>query len=216
MANKYLLLKEFCLSWQKKANRYKGAGSSSRNCLNAGRFPVSEQLLLSNSVDRFITTYTVYNRIYTEIGFLMLRRGSIKGKKSEPYRPLPDRESATQHTVRYYDAKLLKKDILGNSRWKESVDNLINAFNSGYLYFHIDYLTGTPDYVRDGEVFTKVREYNPFAIQELIYQARCNLFHGQKELICEQKPLLDSMSNFLSILNTQLLAKLEGDLVDDF
>ncbi len=91
----------------------------------------------------------------------------------------------------------------------------IAAIHDGNFYFHEDYATGLPDINRDRDLIEAAQKYEPRAILELIYQARCNLFHGEKELISEQRPLLESMSDFLKYLNDQLLIKLERDLLHE-
>ncbi len=108
MSVKYANLKAHCTAWLRKAELYRRRTRSDYSLNRTQKLRTivhdrdSDAQLLSNCVDRFITLFVVFNRLYTEIGKVLVFQGRVP-RPRRPYAPLPDRESATIHTVTYYD-----------------------------------------------------------------------------------------------------------------
>ncbi|NJL36564.1 MAG: hypothetical protein HC840_09050 [Leptolyngbyaceae cyanobacterium RM2_2_4] len=82
----------------------------------------------------------------------------------------------------------------------------------GLLYLHEDYQTGNPNRKKDAKLAKEAQKYQPKAVLELIYQARCNLFHGTKGFEERQRVLLDNMSVLIEFVTQKVLEKLKQDL----
>jgi hypothetical protein len=156
--------------------------------------------------------YVAFNRVYTEVGKILVARGEVDPPHRGRYAPLPDKESATIHVVDYYGEDDLRDDILQNRACQRAVDRLVQLIQEGHFYLHENYKTGKPNLRKDEKLAQKAEEYEPRAILELIYQARCNLFHGAKAFEERQRVLLDNMSTILEFVTSKILEKLVEDL----
>ncbi len=207
----------FCKSWLRKAKLYEKPRplfSLSRVRRPAGTGCEGESDTLSRSFDRFTSLFVVFNRIYTEAGKLLIRRGVINPPARRRYAPLPDRESATSHIVTFYGEDRLRDEISSDRKCRKAVDALVQLIREGRFYLHEDYATGLPDTNRDMRLADQASTYSPQAILSLIYQARCNLFHGEKDFEERQRVLLDNMSAALEFIVLKVLTKLREDLVN--
>ena len=217
MSTNYPKLEKYCNNWLNKATYHERQDRLHANSINGQQVgPPRANSYTQNSildaVDRFTTQYIVFNRLYTEAGKVMIAQQRVSPPR-KPYAPLPDRESATTHIVNYLGGgPALKQEIINTPKWQRAVDKIVAATHNGHFYFHEDYATGEPDTDRDEKLIAEASRYQPKAILELIYQARCNLFHGEKELSGEQRKLLNGMSDFLFCLSKEILRKLRQDL----
>ena len=197
-------LESFCDRWFKKARDY--------NTNN-----------LAECFDKFSTLYTIYNRVYQEVSFYMMRKQKSTGKNifqiifppKKPFAPFSDKLSATQYVLQYYDKKKLQQEISVDADCRESIDKLVKFIEEGIFYFHLDYNTGLPDTKTDQRLANDSKLYDPKAILCLIYQARCNMFHGEKEFIVTQRNLLISLNALLEFITLKVYEKLLSDLKND-
>jgi hypothetical protein len=130
------------------------------------------------------------------------------------YAPLPDRKSATSHVVTFYGEDKLRDEISANQKCRKAVDTLVQLIKDQSFYLHEDYTTGNPDIQRDLRLANEASTYCPKAVLSLIYQARCNLFHGEKDFEERQRVLLDNMSAVLEFIVSKVLAKLREELIN--
>lgn len=205
----------FCDSWLRKAKSYERPFSG--RFLNHARRPATVNCVegvepLSRSFDRFTSLFVVYNRIYTEAGKLLIRRGLVRPHPRKRYAPPPDRESATSHILTFYGEAELRDEISADRKCQAAVGNFVRLIREGHFYLHEDYVTGLPDTARDLRLAEEAGTYSPQAILSLIYQARCNLFHGEKEFDEGQRVLLNNMSVALEFIVRRTLAKLREEL----
>src|SRR4051812_16963804 len=92
----------FCESWLRKAKAYERPRSTffsrrPERMPDHNRAAGAEEL--SRCFDRFTSLFVVFNRVYTEVGKLLIRRGVVQPHPHKKYAPLPDRQSATVHVV---------------------------------------------------------------------------------------------------------------------
>ncbi|HCH4004126.1 TPA: hypothetical protein NKV74_003512 [Vibrio parahaemolyticus] len=195
--------RDFCESWLRKSNGYK-----------TGR--------LADPFDEFFTLFVVYNRIYVEIGKVLIRshhRSVAQFLRQPryarhvnnvhlPVRPLPDKTSAVRLASVYLRSNNIDAHIFAEC--EDDIAYLVSAIELGGFYFNYDYENEAPDLNRDTQLATRARGGQIEAVLELIYLARCNMFHGTKEFQDVQRQLLESMSNILRCISTQVLPRLVG------
>jgi hypothetical protein len=167
---------------------------------------------LSRCFDRFTSLFVVFNRLYTEVGKLLIHRGVVNPSPRRRFAPLPDRESATKHIVTFYGEARLKDEISADKKCRKAVNILVQLIRDRSFYLHEDYATGLSDPDRDLRLANEASYYKPQAILSLIYQARCNLFHGEKDFEERQRVLLDNMSIVLEFIKLKVLSRFKEEL----
>jgi len=213
-------LELFCEDWLRKAKFYQRQitgrpidlppfQTSMRQRVTQRRNEISN---LRHSFDRFMSLYIVFNRVYLEVGKLLVALGQVRVSPSRRYAPLSDRITATSHVVDYYGGAALRNDMRDDGTCRAAIEALVELIRGHHFYLHEDYRTGSPDFDKDADLAKKARKYDPKAVLELIYQARCNLFHGEKAFEERQRILLDNMSIVLEFVTVRILAKLRADL----
>jgi len=185
-------LESFCDRWFDKANSYPND--------------------LTGNFDKFTSLYVAYNRVYTEVGKVLIAQGKVNPSSQGQYAPLPDRKSATFHIVDYYGESDLRNELANDPCCKQAVETLAKLILEKRFYLHVNYQTGNPDSARDTKLAKKAQKYQPKSVLELIYQARCNLFHGAKRFEDHQHRLLYNMSIIVKFVTQKALEKLKQDL----
>lgn len=188
-------LNHFCDAWMRKAQEI-------------------DTIELEGVFDQFFTLWVVFNRLYEESGRILVNKQhpiyqgySFKGKRR--FAPPPDRLSATLGVVAFCGPRALKREIFACRNAHDGITYLVEEINHSRLYLHENYETGDPDIERDKELATKAEFGCIASLLSLIYQARCNLFHGQKSFTETQRQLLTSMSSILIVLINVLRQNLE-------
>ena len=207
----------FCASWLRKARSYERPFPKRlirEERRTAGANHSEEADAISRSFDRFTSLFVVFNRIYTEAGKLLIRRGQVQPNPRKPYAPLADRISATSHILTFYGEAGLRDEISANDKCRAAVDNFVRLIREGRFYLHENYVTGVPDVAEDMRLADEAGAYRPRAILSLIYQARCNSVHGEKDFDEGQRELLDSMSVTLEFVVRKTLARLKEELAN--
>jgi hypothetical protein len=207
-------LEAFCTSWLRKAKIYKrpipfyrATGTSQKN---GDRTASAAAEHLARSFDRFTTLYVVFDRICMEADKILIRRGLVRPPRKK-FAPLPTGKSVTEYIVVFCGESDLRYAITRDSRCRNAIDNLTRLIRSGHIYLHEDYTTGSPDLDEDRKLVDEVRSYKPQAILSLLYQIRCNLFHGEKEFDESQRELLDNSSLILEFITVKALTKLKRE-----
>jgi hypothetical protein len=147
---------------------------------------------LADAYDRFFALWVVYNRLYEEAARMMVAGrhsefAKYGSKARRQYNPAPEGLSATRGVTMFCKRRLILPP--------ESVAYIIQSIDEGRFYFHENYETEMPDFEKDKELASK---RDAASILTLIYRARCNLFHGQKEFNSVQLDLLHHMSEILA------------------
>jgi len=187
----------FCERWLDKANSYTTGD-------------------LAGCFDRFTSFYVVFNRVYTEAGKVLIAEGKVNPPK-KPYYLLPDKKSATSHILTYYGnsdngKSYLDNELASDPHCKQALESIATLIIDEHFYLHIG-SEGTPNYEKDIQLAKRTQEYQTSSVLELIYQARCNLFHGTKGYDPNQRELLDSMSVVIEFVTKKVLEKLKRDLI---
>ena len=153
-----------------------------------------------------------FNRVYIEVGKVLIAQGRVSRSGLRPYEPLPDRKSATSYVVDFYGSGRLRSELRSDESCRQATEMLAKLIEEGRFYLHEDYETGTPDRAKDRRLARSAAQYDPKAILGLIYQARCNLFHGTKAFEERQRVLLDSMSVLVEFVTGRVLYRLKEEL----
>lgn len=187
-------LDEFCEAWIAKAHE-----ADTRDI--AGVF------------DRFFALWVVYSRLYEVVARTLAferhpcaRR--FMPRRNQPFAPPPDRLSATRGVVFFCGQRELAEAVAEHEGCQQTLETTLWVIESGILFLHEDYETGEPDYERDRQLVQRARNGNLNALLSLMYQARCNLFHGQKAYSEAQRPLLEGMIEVLVVVIEQIRASM--------
>ncbi|MDW0358381.1 hypothetical protein Q8G38_03530 [Halomonas venusta] len=186
-------LESFCTAWLQKAER-----------IDTGP--------LEGVFDRFFTLWVVFNRLYEEAGRTLAHRGHpiyrsfvrsfvrsfIRRRGPRVFAPPPDKISATRGIVVFVGEDRLRAHIHEHARAMHGLEYIHDAIRYGMFYLHEDQVTGEPDTEKDLALVDKAIRGCVESTLTLIYQARCNLFHGQKAFTEAQRELLIGMSSILS------------------
>lgn len=186
-------LDEFHAAWMQKANQ-------ARVETVAGMF------------DRFFALWIVYNRLYVEIAFKLAsdkhplsRVFGLQGRRR--FAPSPDRMAATKVICAFCGPQIGYR-LRNSLEISNVIEATLNSVEFGGFYLHENYETGEPDLHRDRKIISNARKGDVLALLELVYQARCNLFHGQKAYSETQRPLIEGMSSVLVVAIEEALSKL--------
>ena len=164
--------------------------------------------------DRFIALYIAFNRLYQESARILLNENNplfvAENKKrtkkpDQRFEPLPDRKSATEAVIIFCGEDKIEIDA-------KDLKVLTSAADGNDFYFHENYSNQTPDKDEDRKISDQAKNGSKKSALALIYQARCNLFHGEKELHGSQSQLLKSMGNIVEALINSLKIELKERL----
>lgn len=160
-------LNGFCSAWLRKAERI-------------------DTNSLEGVFDRFFTLWVVFNRLYEEAGRTLVHRRHklyspfIARRGPRVFAPPPDKISATKGIAAFVGLDRLRDNILGDHEAADGLQYIHDSIRSGMFYLHENYETGEPDTATDIDLVQRAIGGCVVSTLTLIYQARCNLFHGQK------------------------------------
>jgi hypothetical protein len=195
---------EFANRWIAKSSRYRGQ-------------------TLSNSFDKFFTLFVVYNRAYDEAARFVLvthpqvfyrkgfslssgRVGANSTQKKLYVSRLGDRVKATDG-VAAFCGKSLQSEVFTNDVIVQALKELESLVLDRRFYFFFDRDTGIPNPELDLKALRGMRRGIVIDTLEVIYQIRCNLFHGQKEFEQEQLAVLRPVNDILDAVVRHVVQK---------
>jgi|GEM_PF-1749025 len=121
-----------------------------------------------------------------------------------------DRACATELVVVYSGKAELQEALRDSCR--DSITQLVHLILHGLIHFHENPWTGMPDTGKDRELANEAMGFDPGAILTLIYQTRCNMFHGEKGFEEVQHQVLTSEITILDFTTRLVLARVMTDL----
>lgn len=193
---------EFYNTWMAKANEY--GIEELRDCF-----------------DKFFTLFVVYNRLYAESTFALVRMGRIfrlrrgTNNTGTRRRNFPDRKAATEYLQQYLGSDHIMNQL-------ESADNSVNALNKictllkeGQFYIKLDVYSGNRQRSEDEKLLRNLMStclgLRVNAILDLVYSIRCNMFHGHKGFREVQIELLQPIIVILKSLIEIIFQKLSNE-----
>lgn len=185
-------LRTFCNRWLEKSDKY---GESTEDIF-----------------DKFFSLYVVYNAIYFEITIELINSRSI-GKNQNW-----DKVSAVENIPIYVGQKKLSDTLFNMIK---DINVMIGLIKDNTFYISTKNDNHTANHERDQEMIDNIETFCALqnkknqkrfneAVLELIYGARCNMFHGKKEFKDQQIDLLIPMNNILEMIIKDLLLVEKG------
>lgn len=150
---------------------------------------------LDHCFDKFFRLYVVYNALYVEVKKQLTRTGG-------------DEISATHYVVEYLKAKYLWSQLTGDINSNDAIEKLkqIIMEKKFYISFNMDLgiYSEDNDILLLGKLESRSSQDKADAILNIIYQIRCNMFHGRKDYTNTQieilKPLIVILQKVIDIL----------------
>lgn len=145
--------------------------------------------------EKFFTLFIVFNRLYAAATFELDRRGTIQLNRGN----LPDKKGAIEYTLKLIGTDAF--DLLYNGQLRPHVEDIIILMDMEWFNIMLSRPHGNPRPDDDRKLLARLRstssETRALAILELIYQIRCNLFHGHKGVDPMQAELLRPVNRML-------------------
>ena len=185
-------LREFCERWFQKAREYHG--QSIQECF-----------------DRFFTLFIVYNRLYAELTLSWARTGKIVIRG----RSLPDALAARQYVHNYLGTNHIWSNLQNDEECQQAVSIIRNLLENQRFMIKLDRLRGDPSPEEDKKLLQNLRSeikgHQVFALLDIIYSIRCNMFHGHKGFDSMQTEILVPVTILLNKLAVLLYERLSSD-----
>jgi len=165
---------------------------------------------LRQCFDKFFTLYVVYNRLYGEMTFLLVRSGEIKFRKKRW--SFPDSKAAKFYVRKYLGGSNIVNQLEEDLDTREALSAIIRLIGKGIFNIKLDVMTGNRQKEADKELFNALRstheDTKALAILDCIYSIRCNMFHGHKGFHEIQVEILEPTIILLQKIVTLLYQKL--------
>ncbi len=193
---------EFYHAWMSKATEY--GTEELRDCF-----------------DKFFTLFVVYNRLYAEVTFTLVRKRRIRRLRRDiensgtMRRNFPDRMAATQYLQQYIGSKNIINHLESGNATANTLNTICTLLDNTRFYIKLDTLTGNRDRPQDEKLLRNLRSTNSVlrtsAILDLMYSIRCNMFHGHKSFQQVQIELLQPVITILEKLIELIFQKLASE-----
>jgi len=165
-------LERFVNQWLEKADRYSGDE-------------------LFSVFDKFFTLYVVFNKLYAAAYHFSNSQMASQGKVRKLY---GDRRAATAGVVQFLTPDTMNARFISNKEAQNAIQELSAIIRLQEFHFSLDAASGMwkseqdvklADDLNSNDVDKRIN-----AIVTILYHVRCNLFHGRKQFVEEQKRIL--------------------------
>jgi hypothetical protein len=167
-------------------------------------------------IDKFFSLYVVYNALYTEATIYLHRKAVKEGKDEYKLNDgnFPDKNAATKYVLDLLKSRSLIESLERTEYTREAINELKILFSKQHHFLiHLDPVSGEAQDHKDAELIKHLNSQSADerakAILQLIYQVRCNMFHGRKSITTVQKQLLIPLTIILKKIIDKLYQKLE-------
>jgi len=168
---------------------------------------------LRQCFDKFFTLYVVYNRLYAEMTFLLVRKAEIKFKKKQ--HSFPDSKAAKYYVRDYLGGSNIVNQLEEDLHTRESLHAIIRLMEEGTFNIKLDVMTGNRQKEADKKLLSALcstdEDTKALAILDYIYSIRCNMFHGHKGFHEIQVKILKPTIILLQEVVTLLYQKLHTE-----
>lgn len=158
---------------------------------------------LENVFDRYITLFVVYNFLYNQVPPALLERG-----ENIP-RQIFDNKAATDLVVQYLGAANILSNLHNNNN-DQDIQCVINLIDQQTFYIKLKF--GQRQRKEDIKILNALTSGNDVdkatALLQVCYYVRCNLFHGSKDFVEDQRLLLEPLTRIIKTILIQLFAEL--------
>lgn len=176
---------------------------------------------LRDCFDKFFTLFVVYNRLYAEVTFTLVRMRRIHRLRRDINNPgtmrriFPDRTAATQYLQQYLGSGNIINHIESGNAAANALNTICTLLDNRRFYIKLDALTGDRQRPQDERLLGNLRSTNSgfkaSAILDLVYSIRCNMFHGHKSFREVQLELLQPVIAILERLIELIFQKLSNE-----
>lgn len=191
--------KDFYRSWNRKAQKY--GDQDLRQCF-----------------DKFFTLFVIYNRLYAEATFLLVRRGIVRLERRGllgRINTFPDSRAAKDYIRTYLRNRNLIDQLEGDIQSNEAIRTVCRLIEDEEFYIKLDVMSGNRLREEDLRLLNSLRSPNEAvkarAILDFLYSIRCNMFHGHKGFNEIQVEILRPAIIILQKIVRLLWEKLSGD-----
>jgi len=138
---------------------------------------------LQDCFDKFFTLYVAYNRLYFELAISYVKRKG-EARNGEKAKYISDSKSAKDYIITFIGAGTLLRSITSDALCVNALSSIINLLKQRVFAIKLDQFTRERSVEADSKLIEKLESnsaYNKtYAILDIIYSIRCNMFHGQK------------------------------------
>ena len=175
---------EFVERWLQKAEAHNGAH-------------------LYCAFDKFYTLFVIYNKLYVEAF------NSLPRKPNTRFR---DSDASSRSVVKFVGGDNLWNALVADEDAKEAIQSLESVLAEGFFHISLDAATGEHKPENDRALLTQLRSINlaqkAMGLLQTLYHIRCNLFHGRKQFVDEQRAIIDPSNIILRKIVDVLYQKL--------
>jgi hypothetical protein len=183
---------------------------------------------LQDCFDKFFTLYVAYNRLYFELGISYVKNHQ---RQRELIRFIPERnrpnsvyisdaKSAKDYIISFLGARMLLENITGDESCINAVCSISNLLEQRVFAIKLDQFTRERNADEDSKLLKKLKSNSAhdktYAILDIIYSIRCNMFHGQKGYENIQMTLLVPVTILLNKVMNLLYEKMEDVAEQDW
>ncbi len=178
---------------------------------------------LQDCFDRFFTLYVAFNRLYFELAIYYVKKG-LKGKTINSYEKRPVRQTpkyisdaqAAKHYVQIYlGSEIILRSLQSDACCTESLMSIIDLLERKVFAIKLDRFSGERKVEADSTLVEGLKSNNAYkkiyAILDMIYSIRCNMFHGQKGYEDVQIKILVPVTILLKKIMRSLYEKMSRD-----
>ncbi|PZO38538.1 MAG: hypothetical protein DCF17_14585 [Shackletoniella antarctica] len=169
--------------------------------------------------DKFFSLYVAYNALYAETAAYLHRKAISEGKKEYKLdnESFPDKQAAIEYVLGLMKSKNLMQSLEKTESTKQAIEQLkvlMSKQSSLHFWICLDPVFGKPQEDKDEELNKMLNspstDERARAILGIIYQVRCNMFHGRKSVSPVQGQLLIPLIVLLEKIIDKLYQKLES------
>jgi len=193
---KPLWFEKFYKNWMEKARGYDSLLDNS-----------DIDIKLSSYFDKFFTLFVIYNALYVEATILLKRRDN---HQTDEYF---DSIAATDFVVKYLYARNLYPGL--EKKCHSEIETVKEILEKRMFAIILDQLTGEPCFEKDKKLLADLKDGSDQkcnAILLIIYNVRCNMFHGRKSFESDQLMILTPVIKILETVIEILYKKVSKDI----
>ena len=167
---------------------------------------------LQDCFDRFFTLFVAYNRLYAELALSLVKRGLVRLKGSY----IPDAQAAKHNIQVYLGTEKISRSLENDIACTEALTSIIDLLERRVFAIKLDRFSGERRIEADSILLEGLKSdkayQKVYAVLDVIYSIRCNMFHGQKGYNDVQIKILVPVTILLKKIMSLLYEKISQDI----
>ena len=167
---------------------------------------------LQDCFDRFFTLFVAYNRLYAELALSLVKKGRVRLKGNY----ISDAQAAKSIMQAYVGTNRILRSLESDATCTESLASIITLIERRVFAIKLDRFSRLRSVEADSillEGLKSDRAYQKvYAVLDVIYSIRCNMFHGQKGYNDVQIQILVPVTMLLKKIMNLLYEKMSQDI----